>query len=73
MKGVFQQQGRRHQGKQQVLASLDRGSGATYRLLDASPDSVSVALEVAGVPGYLTFTLRGEALDGRLLAVHVEV
>lgn len=61
------------QGRRQVLASLDRGRDSTYRLLDASPDSLSVALEVTDVPGYLTFTLHGEALDGRLIAVHVEV
>jgi len=61
------------QGRTQVLASLDRGSGSTYRLLDAGPDTLEVALEVADVPGYLTFTLRGEAQDGRLIAVHVEV
>lgn len=59
------------QGRAAVLASLDRSGN--YRLLDAGPDTLSVALEVDGVPGYLTFTLRGEAVDDRLIAVHVEV
>ncbi|MCC6665969.1 MAG: hypothetical protein IT375_19595 [Polyangiaceae bacterium] len=59
------------QGREQVLASLDRSG--PYHLMDAGPDTLSVALEVEGVPGYLTFTLRGEAIDDRLIAVHVEV
>jgi hypothetical protein len=61
------------QGRTRVLASLDRGNDSSYHLMDASPDTLTVALTVPDVPGYLTFTLRGEALDGRLIAVHVEV
>ncbi|MBK7583458.1 MAG: hypothetical protein IPI67_25110 [Myxococcales bacterium] len=61
------------QGRALVLSSLERGGGATYRVIDAGPDSVSVALQVPDVPGHLEFTLRGEAVDGKLIAVHVEV
>lgn len=61
------------QGRGPVLASFARSSESSYRLLDAGPDTLEVALDVAGVPGYLRFTLQGEAVDGRLIAVHVEV
>ncbi|MFO0565909.1 MAG: hypothetical protein U0263_09620 [Polyangiaceae bacterium] len=61
------------QGRSRVLATLDRKRDSTYRLLDAGPDHLTVALEVADVPGFLTFELHGEAIDGRLIAIHVEV
>lgn len=62
-------------GRAQVLASFDQATpGASYRILEVTgPRSLSVALEVAGISGHLVFSLHGEAIDDRLILVHVEV
>lgn len=61
------------QGREQVLARLARRSESKYRLVDAGPDTIDVMLTLADVPGGVRFSMRGEAIDDRLIAVHVEV
>jgi hypothetical protein len=61
------------QGRDVVLARLARAGESQYRLLDAGPDTIEVMLELPGVPGGVRFSMRGEAIDDRLIAVHVEM
>jgi hypothetical protein len=63
------------EGRGHVLALFDgRSAESSYRILSTpSSTSIRVALEVANVPGYVAFTLHGEAVEGQLIAVHVEV
>jgi hypothetical protein len=63
------------EGREHVLSLFEgRSVETSYRILSSSSaTSIRVALEVENVPGYLSFTLHGEAVAGQLIAIHVEV
>jgi hypothetical protein len=58
------------EGRAAVVEAIStRGSDARLRVLGATLDKVTVALEFAGIEGHLRFEMHGRTQDGRLIEI----